>query len=145
MVEIKIIPKELTYIVRQPVLRPGKSIETCHFDGDDLTSTIHFGLFFDNELTGVVSVFENKNDNFTENIQLQVRGMAVLDAFQGKGFGKMLMLRVEQFAKAKNAALIWFNAREAYVNFYKNLEYYVIGNPFLIDNIGIHYLMFKRI
>lgn len=145
MVEIKIIPKELTYIVRQPVLRPGKSIETCHFEGDELTSTIHFGLYFDNNLTGVVSVFENKNDNFTEDRQLQVRGMAVLDEFQGKGFGKMLMLRVEQFSKTKNTELIWFNAREAYVNFYKNLGYCVTGNPFLIDNIGIHYLMFKRV
>ena len=32
-----------TYTVRQEVLRKGKPIETCHFIGDDATTTTHFG------------------------------------------------------------------------------------------------------
>ena len=34
-----------TYLIRQEVLRKGKPIETCHFDGDTEKNTIHFGFF----------------------------------------------------------------------------------------------------
>jgi len=45
MIQIKEIPSKETYIVRQPVLRKGKPIESCIFEGDDLETTYHFGLF----------------------------------------------------------------------------------------------------
>lgn len=45
MIEIKKITSYETMIVRHPVLRQGKPIETCHFEGDDLSSTYHLGLF----------------------------------------------------------------------------------------------------
>ncbi|GAL68931.1 hypothetical protein JCM19301_2950 [Jejuia pallidilutea] len=41
---MQICAKE-TYPVRHPVLRTGKPIETCAFNGDDLPSTMHIGLF----------------------------------------------------------------------------------------------------
>ena len=48
MIQIKEIPSKETYSVRQPVLRKGKPIESCIFEGDDLATTHHFGLY-DNE------------------------------------------------------------------------------------------------
>ena len=47
--------------MRHSVLRKGKPIETCSFDNDDNPTTKHFGLFDNEELKGVVSVFEKKN------------------------------------------------------------------------------------
>src|SRR6476620_4962773 len=120
MIEIKEIPTELTYSVRQPILRPGKPIESCFFEGDKLDTTTHYGIFIDKEVVGVVSVFLNSNTNFTETKQFQLRGMAVSDSVQKKGLGKLLLEEVENCIFQKNEnVVIWFNARESAVAFYK--------------------------
>jgi len=140
----KIASKD-TYVVRHPVLRKGKPIETCHFDGDDLDTTDHFGLFVDKIMLGVVSIFQNKNAIFVVENQYQIRGMAVLDDFQQKGYGRELMLYCENYILSKKGNLIWFNARESAIPFYQKLGFIVHGNPFLIVDIGSHYLMYKKI
>lgn len=143
--EIVKIATHETYLVRNSVLRPGKSIESCYFDGDILPTTCHFGIKIDNNIAGIVSVFENKNSNFTSDNQLQVRGMAVLETYQKNGFGEMLLVQVESYAKVNNFNLIWFNARKSALNFYKKLKYQTIDVPFEIAEIGTHYVMFKQI
>ena len=45
--------------------------------------------------------------------------------------------------KDKNAKIIWCNARENAVNFYKKNRYQIIGESFNIKDIGLHYLMYK--
>ena len=82
MIEIKKIPTELTYSIRQTVLRADKPIESCYFEGDHLTTTTHYGILIDNKIIGVVSFFLNSNNNFTETNQFQLRGMAISDAVQ---------------------------------------------------------------
>lgn len=139
----EIIPIE-TYAVRQPVLRPGKPLETCRFDGDDLPSTTHFGLFEEDALAGVASLFENRHPGFGEYRQFQLRGMAVLEDYQGSGFGDALVKHVEDAVRRAGGDLLWFNARERAVGFYEQAGYRVTGRPFNIGDIGTHYVMFKR-
>lgn len=133
-----------TYTVRQEVLRKGKPIETCHFIGDDDTTTSHFGLFENEKLIGVVSVYKTNSILFAEKTQFQIRGMAVLEDFQSKGFGEQLLKTAENFCWEEKADLIWFNAREKAVSFYKKLGYEIIGDAFDISNVGIHFVMFKK-
>ena len=140
--------KEITiteaFSVRHPVLRPGKSIESCHFEGDDLDSTIHFGFFEAENLSGIISVFKNNHAFFAQN-QFQIRGMAVLKAHQKKGIGAKLVRFAEQYIQKQNGILIWFNARIIAVGFYEKLGYQIIGDSFEIPEIGTHYVMFKNI
>ena len=145
MIKIQNISSTDTFLVRHPVLRDGKPIESCVFDGDNLPSTKHFGLFIEEKLVGVVSVFKNNNAIFNIENQFQIRGMAVLPEFQKKGFGEDLVKHCEKYVKSLNGTLIWFNARENAVPFYEKLGYNKIGNPFSIADIGIHYLMKKEI
>lgn len=145
MTIIKEIPSKDTYIVRQPVLRKGKPIESCIFEGDDLNNTHHFGLFENNELTGIISLFSQTNTIFADENQAQIRGMAILENHQKKGFGEALVKYCEEFCKAQNVDLIWFNARTAAVGFYKKMEYQIFGEPFDIKDVGEHYLMFKKL
>lgn len=133
-----------TYTVRQEVLRKGKPIETCHFIGDDATTTSHFGLFENEKLIGVVSVYKTNSILFAEKTQFQIRGMAVLEDFQSKGLGEQLLKTAENFCWEEKADLIWFNAREKAVSFYKKLGYEIIGDAFDISNVGIHFVMFKK-
>lgn len=145
MKEIKKISSRDTFLVRHPILREGKPIESCQFDGDDLETTTHFGLFIDKNIIGVLSVFKNNNVIFNSENQFQIRGMAILKDFQRKGFGDELIKHAEKYIKSQFGKLIWFNARESAVPFYEKLGYIKIGEPFYIADIGIHYNMKKEI
>lgn len=142
--EIKKINSIDTYPVRHEVLRKGKPIETCQFKGDDDENTVHFGLYQNEQLIGVVSIFREKNVLFSETTQFQIRGMAVLKEFQGNGFGAELVKEAENYCVNLNTNLIWFNAREKAVEFYKKLGYAIIGDSFLIPDVGIHFVMYKK-
>jgi len=143
--EIKKISSIETYPVRHEVLRKGKPIETCQFKGDDDDNTTHFGLFLENKLVGIISIFKENNNLFPESNQFQIRGMAVLEEFQGKGLGAELVKKAENYCINLNTDLIWFNARENAVPFYKKLDYKIMGNSFLIPDVGIHFVMCKKI
>jgi GNAT superfamily N-acetyltransferase len=142
---IKEIPSKETFIVRQPVLRKGKPVETCIFEGDDLEDTHHFGLYEEDELIGIISLFTKINSIFAEKNQAQIRGMAVLESHQKKGFGEALVKHCENFCIEKGINLIWFNARTAAVGFYKKMDYQIVGEAFDIKDVGEHYLMYKEI
>ena len=142
---IKKISSIETYPVRHEVLRKGKPIETCQFKGDNDEYTTHFGFFLEDKLVGIISIFKENNILFPESIQFQIRGMAVLEEFQGKGLGAELVKKAENHCLNLNADLIWFNARENAVPFYEKLNYKIIGDSFLIPDVGIHFVMYKKI
>lgn len=142
---IKEISALETYPVRHPVLRKGRPLEDCHFEGDDLPSTIHLGLFEDENLVGVASLLKNSHPDFDNNTPYQLRGMAILESVQGKGYGKQLLTFGENLLKKQGVDLIWFNAREKAIPFYQNSGYLIIGNSFDIRGIGTHFRMFKKI
>ena len=143
--EIKEISAFESIIVRHPVLRFGKPIESCRFEGDDLPTTSHFGLFYENEISAVVSVFEAKNNLFLEVNQFQIRGMAVLEQHQKKGFGEALLKYCENQIRNKMGEIIWFNARETAIGFYEKSGYQKSSDGFEIANIGIHYVLYKKL
>ncbi len=145
MLTIREITALETYSVRHPVLREGKSIENCHFDGDELHSTIHLGLYINCALIGVISLFKKKNDAFSEKKQFQIRGMAVLKHHQKMGYGIRLVKEAEHIILKYNCTLLWFNAREKSVDFYKKMGYTVIGESFIINDIGTHFVMYKKL
>ncbi|MEK8180564.1 GNAT family N-acetyltransferase [Flavobacterium buctense] len=145
MITIRKISAQETYTVRHPVLRKGKQIESCHFDGDDLDTTSHFGLHENDQIKGVISLFENNNPLFEDKKQTQIRGMAVLENNQGKGYGRLLVEHSEKILKTQNTPLIWFNARINAVGFYQKMGYQIIGNSFEIPNVGLHYVMWKKL
>lgn len=145
MQSIKEITALETFSVRHPVLRPGKNIETCHFDGDNLESTKHFGYFEDEKLAGVASLFQTSTPLLSEKNQFQLRGMAVLKEFQKKGIGEALVKFAEHNTISRNGKIIWFNAREIAVPFYKKLGYKIISEPFDIGDIGKHYVMYRNL
>jgi GNAT superfamily N-acetyltransferase len=142
---IKEITYQETFLVRNLTLRKGKPIETCFFEGDDLIETKHFGYFDDGKNIGTVSIYRNKNTIFNSPNQYQIRGMAILNEFQGRGYGKQLIKHCENYLKTNNTGLVWFNARETAIPFYEKLGYKTVGFPFAIADVGIHLIMFKKI
>jgi ribosomal protein S18 acetylase RimI-like enzyme len=145
ILEVKKIPFNKTFVVRHPVLRANRPVEECYFEGDGLPSTTHFGLFDQDNLVGVLSVFENKHPNFNEGKVFQIRGMALLKEYQNKNLGVILLNEAEAYVNTQKGTVIWFNAREKAVNFYKKNGFQIKGTLFEIPQIGSHYLMFKQL
>lgn len=144
MTIIKKIEATETYLVRLPVLRSGKPIESCHFEGDNLETTHHFGLYLSQELVGIISLFKKNNPDFPQKNQCQIRGMAILENQRKKDFGKALIIHCEEECRNQGVDLIWFNARMEASGFYEKMGYLKTGIPFEIPDVGEHIVMFKK-
>lgn len=139
------ISAEETYPVRQQVLRPGRPLKECFFEGDLESGTIHLGIFEAEKLAGVATYVPRKNDIFDTPFQYQLRGMAVFPEYRGKKLGKKLLLKGEKILKKRNPeTLLWFNAREVAVDFYRKYGYQTIGSSFMIPNVCMHIVMYKK-
>jgi ribosomal protein S18 acetylase RimI-like enzyme len=144
-VTIKEITARTAFEVRHPVLRTGKPLESCHFEGDDLPTTFHLGYYIDEQLVGVVTLMKNTHTTIDVATAFQLRGMAVLPNFQKRGIGDALVKKAEAMILARGGTLIWMNAREIAVRFYEKLGYKKHGVPFDIPKIGLHFVMKKSL
>jgi len=143
MIDVKRIKAEETYAIRKEVLR--KNIELPFiFNGDLDKDSFHLGLFLDHNLIGIVSFMKSACKDLNGN-QYQLRGMATLDQYQGKGYGQQLIKFGSEVLKEKQMELVWCNARVAAVNFYKKLGFKTIDKEFYIPKIGGHFVMFKKL
>ena len=162
MIEIKRVGAEELYPIRLEVLRNGsKNTEDAVFAGDDAPMTMHAGIYCD-ELAGCVSVMEEYSEEISRiadgveiktdavrnagfgKLLMRMRGLAVYEKFRGQGLSFSLVRYAEFFAFAeKGAAVLWLNAREHVVGLYEKMGYKKLGEPFNIENVGMHYLMYK--
>ena len=143
---IRKISAEETYPLRQQVLRPGRPAREIFFEGDLEPETFHLGYFDAGEIVGVATYLVRKNLFFEAPLQYQLRGMAVLPDYRGKDIGEKLLQHGEKLLKNKNSEiLLWFNAREVAIDFYKKYGYQAIGDPFMIPNVCMHIVMHKKI
>lgn len=144
-IELRPISAVETHLVRHPMLRYGRPIGDCIFEGDELETTFHLGAFHNLELIGVASAFLKQHSRLKAHPSYQVRGVATVKKYHRFGVGKALMKGIEQRLSTKNTELIWLNARTNAVPFYEALRYTAHGEGFAIAGIGIHYCYFKRL
>ncbi len=136
-IQFKHIKATDTYAVRHPVLRKGLPISSCAFDRDEDNSTIHLGALLDNKLIGVLTLMRHAT-------AMQLRGMAVLEPYQGQGVGKQLITKAEELIKTQNRAIIWMNARLIAIPFYEACGYHKEGSAFVLPYGETHYKMTKK-
>jgi len=142
---INIISPRETYTVRHPVLRPGRPLDSCIFEGDDLETTFHLGGFYNNRLAAVATFMERDHLELGLKNAGQVRGMAVLNEYHGMGFGKLLLNFGEKVFLDRQIKVVWLNAREIALPFYKKCGYSILGEVFRIPDIGNHFVMYKHL
>lgn len=137
-IQFKQIKAAATYTVRHPVLRKGLSLSSCAFDRDEDNSTIHLGAYLENKAIGVLTLLTNNKD-------VQLRGMAVLETFQGKGIGKQLIAHAENLTQGHNICSLWMNARRIAIPFYERCGYRKQGDAFELPYGGTHFKMIKNL
>lgn len=110
MYSIEQITQELTWAIRQKELNPELPLSAIKLPEDDLG--IHLGLFHENKLITVVSLFKYGED-------LQFRKFATDSNYQRLGFGKQMLAYVLEYAKEKEFKKVWCNARTSASQFYQ--------------------------
>ena len=136
---IKKITAEETYGIRKEVLR--KNIDLpFKLKGDLDDDTFHLGAFKEGEFVGVVSFMKFKTSEI-KGTQYQLRGMATLPTVRGEGYGKLLVTEGIMLLKKENIDVVWCNARERALGFYKKNNFEIIGSSFDIPKVGIHHRM----
>lgn len=131
--------------VRHKVLRVGKPIESCNFQGDNDSTTLHFGIFKNHNTIACLSLMKAKHDLIGDKSSYQLRGMAVLPQYRGNNLGTQLLLKAEQHMAKSGVKTIWCNVRKTAIQFYVKNHYTQLGNVFDIPNVGPHVLMNKNL
>jgi GNAT superfamily N-acetyltransferase len=134
-----------TYPIRHKMLRPSGTVEDCMFQGDHDELTFHLGAFVDKKLVSVASFYFEKHPAFSEAYQYRLRGMATLPEYQGQGYSSALLRTAFPVIKQNQCSLLWCNAREKALGFYKKVGFNATGELFSIPNIGKHMLMSVQI
>jgi GNAT superfamily N-acetyltransferase len=108
--KIKEISAEQTLYIRHNVMWPNKSIDYVKLPNDSKGK--HFGLFLNDNLISVVSLF-------IENNEAQFRKFATLTEYQGKGYGSELLKEIIIIARTNNVDRLWCNARADKISYYE--------------------------
>ncbi len=144
--KIELITALQTRELRQTVLRPNQHKDDLHYPGDDDFLTRHFAVFFDEEIIGIISIYQENSAVFPYcQSQWRIRGMAVLPEYRQQGLATKLYINSENYVLDKKGELIWCNARVSAVPFYQKLGFIIHGEEFNLPGIGPHYVMWKRI
>ncbi len=134
-----------TYSIRQQMLRPGRPRQTCVFEDDEAEQSFHLGGFVDAHLVSVASFYFERHSNFEDPYQYQLRGMATLPEYQGQGFSSALLKMAFPIIEQNLCTLLWCHARTSAQGYYQKVGFEKIGEPFEVEDIGPHVLMFKKI
>lgn len=143
--EIRVITAAETIPLRHAILRAGRPEGSARFPGDDELTTRHFGAYRGCKLLAVASLFAVAMPEHPAKIAFQLRGMATSPEAQGTGLGKLLVAAALDFAREKQAGILWCNARISAAGFYHKLGFEILGDEFDIPEVGPHYRMMLRI
>lgn len=119
--------------LRHKVMWPGKDIDYVKLADD--ASGIHYGLFENDRLASVISLF-------VAGDAVQFRKFATAIDRQQQGFGTRLLRYVLKETEKLGAKKIWCNARRNAAGFYRKLGFRETGEPFERD--GVEYVRMTR-
>jgi GNAT superfamily N-acetyltransferase len=143
-IRINKIKVEQTHPLRIEILRNRKA-NNYQFEADKELSTFHLGAFDKDECVGIVSYMKKEYQGQENTIAYQLRGMAVALAYQNRGIGAALIEASYPILREKKASLVWCNAREIALDFYKKNGFEIAGAVFEIPSIGKHFVMARSI
>ena len=106
-------------VLRKPL---GFQWRAHDFDAEDVS--FHFGAFLGDRLAGTLILRPREEGT------LQMRQVAILPEYQSQGIGSALVRFSEKFAVEHGFKMITAHARESALEFYRKLDYKVVGEPF---------------
>ncbi len=146
MEEVKLISPIETYPLRLEVLWPHfDRLDQCGIDVDEKEGTFHVGAFKDGLVVSIGTFLVQSNTNFSDEFQYRLRAMASSPKVRGQNFGKKVIDFALEELRNRNVNLLWCDAREIALGFYKKMGFTVIGDFYDVPKIGPHKLMYYRL
>lgn len=141
MITIKPIPKSQLpelYALRQAVLRLPLGLNLFNEDLEVEATWLRFGAYLDGRIVGCVMLTP------LTKTKIKLRQMCVFENIQKQGIGRQLVEFAQNWCFQNNFKIIELHARDIAINFYKKMDYKIIGEPFL--EVGIdHVKMVKQL
>jgi GNAT superfamily N-acetyltransferase len=135
---------EETYGVRRLVLRADTPTKHVAFPEDDLPGVLHLGVRDGDRIVATSTWVPRRHTAVPDSPAVQLRGMATMTTHQGRGIGARLIEVGCERARSNGAALVWANARDAALAFYRRNGFTVIGEGFVDDATRLpHHLVMR--
>jgi len=131
--QIRDVPLEIAWAMRKQVMYPGETIDFVKLE-DDISGK-HWGLYVDDQIVSVISVFER-------NRVMQFRKFATVAHMQRKGYGTSLLHHVVQWAETNGMKRIWCNARKSATGFYEKFGMIQHGQGWVKN--GIEFIKMEK-
>ena len=132
--EIHKINSDEVLNIRHKVMWPNKSIDYVRLQND--SDGKHFGLFINNKLISVISLFIKNNE-------AQFRKFATLKDEQGKGYGTILLNKIINLVVTDDIYKLWCNARVDKTEYYLKFGLTITDKKF--NKGGIEYVIMERV
>ena len=143
MFEVRKIQPEITYNLRQIVLRPYQTAEDCRLDTDHEENAFHVGAFYQEKLISTASFCAEIHTDFTVEKQYRLRAMATLEEFRNLGAGSAVIHYGENIIKEQGVSFLWCKGRVTVQGYYNKLGFRTHGEVFDYPPIGPHIIMYK--
>lgn len=122
--------------IRQQVLWPNLPEIFCQIEEDK--DARHYGVYIDNQLVSVASLYSKTINDIS---RVRLRKFATVKSHQGKGIGKKLLSHIIQDLTSLGVDYFWCDARKDNQQFFKELGFEVISQPFY--KTGFEYYKFE--
>ncbi|HEX2062972.1 MAG TPA: GNAT family N-acetyltransferase [Acidimicrobiales bacterium] len=130
------IRSEATHDLRRRVLREDRPEAVVEFPGDHAEGAFHLGAVDEaGTVVGVVSLFPEPTPHRPGRRALRLRGMAVEPSLQGSGVGGALLAAAVTGARGSDYEVMWANARDTALEFYRRRGWEVVGDGF--ESVGL--------
>jgi GNAT superfamily N-acetyltransferase len=130
VVEVEAVPAAATYGLRRRVLRDGRADADVAFAEDDRPGAFHLGAFHDGRLVAVGSFSPEPVSVRPGRRAVRLRAMAVDPGYQGQGVGRRLLQEALPRLRADGVEVLWANARDGALSFYRRFGMEVVGGGF---------------
>jgi GNAT superfamily N-acetyltransferase len=139
-----VVPVEEIFALRWAVLRTGLPRETAVYPEDSRGDVFHIAAY-DEEgaVRGCVTFFHDPLPGETATAY-RFRGMGSAPEVRGKGFGAAALKAGLRECASRGAQLVWCNGRVAATGFYEHAGFTAIGEEFVIEPSGPHYVFVTK-
>jgi GNAT superfamily N-acetyltransferase len=147
MVRVARVSAEVTYPLRQRVLRPHQTVTTVGFPGDDDPRTgTYAALTADGEIVGTATVHPEPCPwRPSEDTAWRLRAMATTPETRGHGVGAAVLAAAMAHVAEAGGTLVWCTARTPVQGFYERAGFHPHGEPWEEPMIGPHIRMWRAV
>lgn len=151
MILVKTISAEDTHPLRLDVLRKDSVGKEVVWSRDNEPDTFHLGAFIDCVIRGIATYQREDcpepeiSAMFDGEVSYRLRGMAVAPDYERQGIASLILAVGRDRLLRRGVSALWCHARVNAVGLYEKDGWSIYGEPFLVEDVGMHRWMAIRL